>query len=135
MDDSNRPNPLLFSQLYHAEQARTFFVDDRWVGKNRDSETDLQGMKRVGAVVAEALAAMKAAVKPGVTPADLNELCGEVFARYGAVSAPRLEYGAPVNAFISVMAKVASASLLLPVSEALGQLKWGWFRKDTCHYL
>lgn len=67
-----------------------------------DSETELQGMKRVGAVVAEALAAMKAAVEPGVTPAELNDLCGDLLARHGAVSAPRLEYGAPVHAFISV---------------------------------
>ena len=67
-----------------------------------DSESDLENLKRVGAVVAEALAAMKAAVKPGVTPATLNEICGEVFGRRGAVSAPYLEYGAPVYAFVSV---------------------------------
>lgn len=66
------------------------------------SEDELEGMKRVGAVVAEALAAMKAEVAPGVTPAELNDICGAVFARYGAVSAPYLEYGAPVHAFVSV---------------------------------
>ncbi len=66
------------------------------------SEDELEGIKRAGAVVAEALAAMKAAVKPGVTPAQLDAICGEVFAEYGAVSAPRLEYGAPVHAFVSV---------------------------------
>ena len=67
-----------------------------------DSESDLEHLKRVGAVVAEALAAMRAAVRPGVTPATLNEICGEVFSRHGAASAPYMEYGAPVNAFISV---------------------------------
>jgi methionyl aminopeptidase len=66
------------------------------------SEAELEGMKRAGAVVAEALKTMKAAVAPGVTPADLDRLCGEVFARRGAVSAPRLVYGAPINAFVSV---------------------------------
>ena len=70
------------------------------------SERELEGMKRAGAVVAKALAAMKAAVEPGVTPAQLNDLCGEVFAEYGAVSAPYLEYGAPVHAFVSVNADV-----------------------------
>ncbi len=59
-------------------------------------------MQRVGAVVAEALAAMKVEIAPGITPSDLNYICGEVLARYGAVSAPYLEYGAPVHAFISV---------------------------------
>ncbi len=67
-----------------------------------NSEEELAGMKRVGAIVAEALAAMKAETAPGITPAELNDICGAVFARYGAVSAPYLEYGAPVHAFISV---------------------------------
>ena len=67
-----------------------------------NSEDELEGMQQVGAAVAEALAAMKAEVAPGVTPADLNEICGAVFARYGAVSAPYLEYSAPVHAFVSV---------------------------------
>ena len=67
-----------------------------------NSEDELEGMQRVGAVVAEALAAMKAEIVPGITPAELNDICGAVFARYGAVSAPYLEYGAPVHAFVSV---------------------------------
>lgn len=36
--------------------------------------------------------------------------------------------GLTLNAFISVLSKVASAALLLPVAEALGQLKWSWFQ-------
>ncbi len=70
------------------------------------SEDELEGIKRAGAVVAEALAAMKTAVRPGVTPAQLDAVCGEVFAERGAVSAPRLEYDAPVHAFVSVNADV-----------------------------
>jgi methionyl aminopeptidase len=70
------------------------------------SAGDLAGMKRVGAVVHHALGALKAAVRPGVTPADLDRLCGEVFARYGAKSAPREVYGAPVNVFVSLNADV-----------------------------
>ena len=66
------------------------------------SEDDLEGIKHAGAVVAAALAATKAAVRPGVTPAQLDAICGEVFAEHGAVSAPRLEYGAPVHAFVSI---------------------------------
>ena len=70
------------------------------------SADDLEGIKHAGAVVAAALAAMKTAVRPGVTPARLDAICGEVFDEYGAVSAPRLEYGAPVHAFVSVNADV-----------------------------
>ncbi|KAJ4299700.1 hypothetical protein N0V90_004946 [Kalmusia sp. IMI 367209] len=44
---------------------------------------------------------------------------------------PRWPLGLTLNAYISVLAKVASAALLLPVSEALGQLKWSWFQGDS----
>ncbi|MGL4608661.1 MAG: type I methionyl aminopeptidase [Trueperaceae bacterium] len=66
------------------------------------SEQELQGMKRAGLVAAEARETLKRAVATGVSPADLNELCGEVFRKHGAVAAPRLEYGAPSHVFISV---------------------------------
>jgi methionyl aminopeptidase len=71
-----------------------------------NSEQDLQGMKRAGAIAAEALKAMKEMVLPNVTPAELNLRCAEVFRKHSAVSAPALFYGAPVHAFISVNADV-----------------------------
>jgi hypothetical protein len=39
--------------------------------------------------------------------------------------------GITINAFISVFAAVAKAALILPVSEAIGQLKWVWFQNDA----
>ncbi|KAF1979338.1 hypothetical protein BU23DRAFT_385426, partial [Bimuria novae-zelandiae CBS 107.79] len=44
---------------------------------------------------------------------------------------PNWPLGLTLNAYISVLLKVASAALLLPVSEALGQLKWSWFQGDN----
>jgi hypothetical protein len=41
---------------------------------------------------------------------------------------PQWPLGLTLNAYISVLAKASGAALLLPVSEALGQLKWIWFR-------
>jgi hypothetical protein len=35
--------------------------------------------------------------------------------------------GLTLNAFVSVLSRIAGAALLLPVAEALGQLKWSWF--------
>ncbi|WP_034386880.1 type I methionyl aminopeptidase [Deinococcus sp. YIM 77859] len=67
-----------------------------------NNERDLEGMKQAGQVVARTLEVLKGAVEPGITPAELDELAGQVFAQYGAFSAPRAEYGAPVNVFISV---------------------------------
>lgn len=66
------------------------------------TESDLHGMQRAGQVVAETLRTLKAAIRPGVTPAELDALAGQVFDRYGAKSAPRMTYNAPVNVFISV---------------------------------
>ncbi|KAJ4984176.1 hypothetical protein SVAN01_10347 [Stagonosporopsis vannaccii] len=39
--------------------------------------------------------------------------------------------GLTLNAYISVLSKMAGASLILPVSEALGQLKWNWFLQNS----
>jgi hypothetical protein len=36
-----------------------------------------------------------------------------------------------LNALIAILSKVSGAALLLPVSEALGQLKWSWFQDDS----
>jgi len=38
--------------------------------------------------------------------------------------------GITLNAFIAVFAAIAKAALILPVSEAIGQLKWIWLRKE-----
>ncbi|WP_221090583.1 type I methionyl aminopeptidase [Deinococcus aquaedulcis] len=66
------------------------------------NEQELRGMQRAGQVVAETLQALREAVAPGVTPAELDALAGDLFARRHATSAPREVYGAPVNVFISV---------------------------------
>ncbi|RJF72219.1 type I methionyl aminopeptidase [Deinococcus cavernae] len=67
-----------------------------------NNERDLECMKRAGQVVAHTLRMLQSAAQPGVTPAELDRMAGELFARHGAFSAPRAEYGAPVNVFISV---------------------------------
>jgi hypothetical protein len=36
-----------------------------------------------------------------------------------------------LNAFIAILSKISGAALILPVSEALGQLKWSWFQGDS----
>jgi methionyl aminopeptidase len=53
-------------------------------------------------VVAEALAAMEAAVRAGVTTQELDEVGGSVFAAHGARSAPQLAYDFPGINCISV---------------------------------
>ena len=67
-----------------------------------ESEADLAGMKAVGAVVRDTLAAMRAAVAPGVSTAELDEVAAKVMAEAGARSAPRLVYDFPGQTCISV---------------------------------
>lgn len=59
------------------------------------SQADLAGMQRVGQLVARTIAHMRAAVRPGMTTAELD-VTGERFARsHGARSAPQLAYDFP----------------------------------------
>lgn len=41
---------------------------------------------------------------------------------------PKWKLGVSVNAFIAIFSGFAKSALLLPTAEALGQLKWNWFR-------
>jgi hypothetical protein len=36
-----------------------------------------------------------------------------------------------LNAFVAILAAVAKSALILPVSEAIGQLKWLWYKEDS----
>lgn len=55
-----------------------------------DGKRDIEVLKRIGAIVVEARAAMGARVAPGVTTAELDEAGKKILDRYGARSAPRL---------------------------------------------
>lgn len=68
---------------------------------------DLAGLRRAGRAVAEARNAMLAAVRPGTSTADLDEVGRGVLAAHGARSAPQLAYGFPGWTCISVNAALA----------------------------
>ncbi len=67
-----------------------------------ESAEDFEALKRAGVVVARALAAMRAAVAPGVRTVDLDAVAADVMAEHGARSAPRLVYRFPGTTCISV---------------------------------
>lgn len=67
-----------------------------------DSEADLRGLQQAGRVVAEALRAMRAAVRPGITTAELDDIAAQVLRNEGARSAPNLIYSFPGTSCISV---------------------------------
>ena len=56
---------------------------------------ELAGMRAAGAVVRLMLQAMKDAVRPGITTAELDEVGAGVMRQHGAKSAPAMVYGFP----------------------------------------
>ena len=67
-----------------------------------DNAIDLAGMRAAGVVVRDTLAAMRAAVAPGVSTGELDQVAARVFAAAGARSAPQLVYDFPGATCISV---------------------------------
>lgn len=70
------------------------------------SKDDLAGMTRVGRLVGEAIREMKAAVRPGMTTAELDAVGAGWLRRQGARSAPQLTYNFPGFNLISVNEQV-----------------------------
>jgi methionyl aminopeptidase len=66
------------------------------------SPDELAGMQRVGRLVAETIAAMQAAVAPGITTRELDAIAAQFARARGARSAPQLTYGFPGFTCISV---------------------------------
>ncbi len=67
-----------------------------------ETEDDLAGMRAAGHVVRLALEAMRMAVEPGISTAQLDTIGGRIFAQHGARSAPSLVYDFPGTNCISV---------------------------------
>jgi methionyl aminopeptidase len=66
------------------------------------SKRDLDGMRAVGKLVAQALRTMRAAIEPGMTTGELDEVGARFLRKHGARSAPQLTYDFPGFNCISV---------------------------------
>jgi len=66
------------------------------------SHSELKKLKAIGSIVKAALDEMSGAVRPGITTAELDQICGRVLREHGAESAPPKVYGFPGTACISV---------------------------------
>lgn len=67
-----------------------------------ESKSDLEGMRAVGKLVGQALLEMRAAVTPGMTTEQLDDIGAAFLRRRGARSAPQLTYDFPGFNCISV---------------------------------
>lgn len=71
------------------------------------SEADLEGLKKIGRLVASIRDELKEKARPGITTKELDEWAGKRFAENGAVSGPKGEYDFPGYTCISVNEEVA----------------------------
>lgn len=72
-----------------------------------NSQKDLEGLRRIGQIVARCLQHMQALLEPGMTTAELDEIGGKFLEFHGARSAPKLTYNFPGYTCISVNEEAA----------------------------
>jgi methionyl aminopeptidase len=72
-----------------------------------NSEKDLEGMRRIGRIVARCLQYMQSKLGPGMTTGELDLLGGKFLESMGARSAPMLSYNFPGHTCISVNEEAA----------------------------
>jgi methionyl aminopeptidase len=70
-------------------------------------EDQLDALKHIGHIVARALETMRQSAEPGMTSAELDAIGAEFLALEGAQPAPKLTYGFPGTACISVFPAIA----------------------------
>jgi len=71
------------------------------------SEVELEGLKKIGKIVAIIRDELKSKATPGITTKELDEIAGDLFKEYGAISAPKQSYDFPGYTCISVNDEVA----------------------------
>lgn len=72
-----------------------------------NSEKDLEGLRKIGRVVARCLQYMQSQLEPGITTGELDALGGQFLETHGARSAPKLTYNFPGHTCISVNEEAA----------------------------
>lgn len=70
-------------------------------------QDDLDGLKKIGRIVANTMQSMAAAMEPGMTTRELDSIGRELLERKGAVSAPQATYDLPGTTCISVNEEIA----------------------------
>ncbi|MBB05156.1 MAG: type I methionyl aminopeptidase [Pseudooceanicola sp.] len=70
-------------------------------------QDELDGLRKIGRIVANTMHAMAAAIEPGMTTRELDGIGHDLLEREGAVSAPRASYGFPGATCISVNEEIA----------------------------
>ncbi|MCR6652956.1 MAG: type I methionyl aminopeptidase [Cellvibrionaceae bacterium] len=72
-----------------------------------ETQADIDGLKKIGRIVALVLQRMLSAAEPGMTTRELDQIGERLLAQYGAQSAPKLTYGFPGSTCISINEQAA----------------------------
>ena len=72
-----------------------------------NSQSDLEGLRKIGRIVARCLQHMQSKLEPGITTAELYAIGGQFLVAHGARSAPQLTYNFPGFTCISVNEEAA----------------------------
>src|SRR5690625_1363730 len=72
-----------------------------------DGQSDIDGIMKVGRIVAKVRDTMLNSIEPGMTTGELDEVGGALLERLGAKSAPRVVYNFPGATCISVNEEAA----------------------------
>ncbi len=72
-----------------------------------NSQKDLDGLRKIGKVVARCLRLMQSKLEPGMTTGELDAIGGHFLEMHGAQSAPKLTYNFPGYTCISVNEEAA----------------------------
>lgn len=70
-------------------------------------QDELDGLKKIGRIVANTMQSMAAAMEPGMTTRELDHMGRELLEQEGAVSAPQVTYDFPGTTCISVNEEIA----------------------------
>lgn len=70
-------------------------------------QDELEGLKKIGRIVANTMQSMAAAMEPGMTTRELDDIGQDLLQREGAFSAPRASYNFPGATCISVNEEIA----------------------------
>jgi methionyl aminopeptidase len=72
-----------------------------------ENQNDIEGLRRIGRIVARVLDEMLSSARPGMTTLELDAIGERLLARFGARSAPRITYDFPGATCISVNEQAA----------------------------
>ncbi len=79
---------------------------------------EIEGITLIGKIVGKVLAELRLSVQPGISTKQIDSICGKLLKKYGAMAAPKREYGFPGNLCISVNDEVVhgipSSRIILP---------------------